>query len=235
MSIYRIADLDIKIIPKYPQTGERLAPYAVQCERYDIDASVTHEEIDERCKQSSRSCAPYEAESVLIFTKLCNAVLDDFGGFFFHSSCVELDGEAYVFSAESGTGKSTHTALWKKHFGSRAAVINDDKPIIRRCNGKFCVYGTPWMGKSNVGKNTKAPVRAVYILQRAEKNSVKRVKPSQVIGQLLDAAVLDYERSRMEKLLGLFDEFFSTVPLFLLSCNMEENAAETAYNAVSDM
>ena len=160
-------------------------------------------------------------------------MLDGFDGFFFHSSCLELDGEGYVFSAVSGTGKSTHTALWRRHFGNRVTMINDDKPVIRKCDGKFYAYGTPWMGKADIGTNTKAPVKAVYILQRAEENTAVRVLPSQVMKQLLEATVIDAERSRMEKLLELLDEFFKETPLFLLGCNMDESAVMTAYNAAN--
>lgn len=112
-------------------------------------------------------------------------------------------------------------------------MINDDKPVIRKCDGKFYAYGTPWMGKADIGTNTKAPVKAVYILQRAEENTAVRVLPSQVMKQLLEATVIDVERSRMEKLLELLDEFFEETPLFLLGCNMDESAVMTAYNAAN--
>lgn len=81
-------------------------------------------------------------------------------------------------------------------------MINDDKPVIRKCDGKFYAYGTPWMGKADIGTNTKAPVKAVYILQRAEENTAVRVLPSQVMKQLLEATVIDVERSRMESCLN---------------------------------
>ena len=136
------------------------------------------------------------------------------------------------FQAVSGTG-NTRTALWRRHFGNMVTMINDDKPVIRKCDGKFYVYGTPWMGKANIGTNTKAPVKAVYILQRAEENTAVRVLPSQVMKQLLEATVIDVERSRMEKLLELLDEFFKETPLFLLGCNMDESAVMTAYNAAN--
>ena len=84
-----------------------------------------------------------------------------------------------------------------------------------------------------IGTNTKAPVKAVYILQRAEENTAVRVLPSQVMKQLLETTVIDVERSRMEKLLELLDEFFKETPLFLLGCNMDESAVMTAYNAAN--
>lgn len=232
MPIYRIADLNVEINPKFEITRQRLEPYIIQSDNFDITVAVTDDEISERC-QLGDNIGRKEAEDVLILTKFCNAVLDGFDGFFFHSSCLELDGEGYAFSAVSGTGKSTHAALWRKHFGDRVTMINDDKPIIRKCDGKFYVYGTPWMGKANIGTNTKVPLKAVYIIERAKENRAVRVLPSQVMKQLFEATVIDVERSRMERLLGLFDECFSVTPLFLLGCNMEENAVITAYNAAN--
>lgn len=235
MPIYRIADLNVEINPKYKLAGQRLKPYIIQSDKsdkVDITVSVTDGEITQRCMLGN-NIDRQEAEDVLILTKFCNAVLDGFDGFFFHSSCLELDGEGYAFSAVSGTGKSTHTALWQKHFGNRVTMINDDKPIIRRCGGRFYVYGTPWMGKANIGTNTKAPLKAVYILERAKENRAARVLPSQVLRQLFEAAVIDVERSRMERLLELFDGCFSVTPLFLLGCNMEDGAVITAYNAAN--
>ena len=139
MPIYRIADLNVEINPKYKLAGQRLEPYIIQSDKsdkVDITVSVTDGEITQRCMLGN-NIDRQEAEDVLILTKFCNAVLDGFDGFFFHSSCLELDGEGYAFSAVSGTGKSTHTALWQKHFGDRVTMINDDKPIIRRCGGRF--------------------------------------------------------------------------------------------------
>ena len=89
------------------------------------------------------------------------------------------------------------------------------------------------MGKADIGTNTKAPLKAVYILERAKENRAARVLPSQVLRQLFEAAVIDVERSRMEKLLELFDGCFSVTPLFLLGCNMEDGAVITAYNAAN--
>ena len=153
MPIYRIADLNVEVNPKFKICRKRLESYAVKSNesgKTDIAISVSDDEIRERLRLSD-NLSEQGAEDVLILSKFCNAVLDGFDGFFFHSSCLELDGEGYVFSAVSGTGKSTHTALWRRHFGNRVTMINDDKPVIRKCDGKFYVYGTPWMGKADIG------------------------------------------------------------------------------------
>lgn len=231
MPIYNIADLNILINPRSDEVKKRLLPYIANCDSFDFEVKVSQSQIEEYISLSKESCSNFSAEGTLILTQICNTILQNYDGFFFHSSSLMLDGKGYVFTAVSGTGKSTHTALWRELFKDRVVMINDDKPIIRNKDGVFYVYGTPWMGKSNVGNNIKAPVKAVYILQRGEKNSAVRMKPGEVFKNLLEATVVHTDRKNMDKLLILFDEFFSSVPLYLLTCNMDIEAAQVAYNA----
>lgn len=231
MSIYNIADLNILINPISRETKKRLLPYIVNSDSFDFEVKVTQSEIADLISNSKESCGSFAAESALILTKICNKILEEYEGFFFHSSSLMLDNEGYLFTAVSGTGKSTHTALWRRLFKEKVVMINDDKPIIRKKDGVFCVYGTPWMGKSDIGNNVKAPVKAVYILQRGKENSVERVKTGEVFRNILEATVVPSDRENMEKLLKLLDEFFSSVLLFRLTCNMDIEAAQIAYNA----
>ena len=132
MPIYQIAKLNIRIEPVTPQTERRLLPYLCDSEGYDFDASVMRQEIDAYIEGSATPCLPYLAEDALVLTKISRTVLSDYDGCFFHSSCLEMDGEGYLFTALSGTGKSTHTRNWRRYFGDRVLMINDDKPLIRR-------------------------------------------------------------------------------------------------------
>ncbi len=233
MPVYQIAKLNIKINPLYRETEKRLEPFLSKPEEFDFDATATETEIADYIEQNNYQFPAHLVEGSVILTKICRTVLTDYDGFFFHSSSLMLDGEAYLFTALSGTGKSTHTALWRRHFGDRVVMINDDKPIIRRIDGRFWVCSTPWMGKSEIGTNIDVPVRAVYVLRRSETNSAVRVSTAKVFKQLLEATLVPGEPENMSKLLELFDGLFTQVPLFLLSCNTDEDAAVTAYNAAN--
>lgn len=235
MPIYNIADLNILINPSSKETKKRISPYIVNSDSFDFEVKVSQSDIADYISNSKENCNSFMAESTLILTQICNRILENYNGFFFHSSSLMLDNEGYLFTAVSGTGKSTHTALWRKLFKDKVVMINDDKPIIRKKDGVFYVYGTPWMGKSDIGNNIKAPVKAVYILQRGEKNSAVRVKIGSVFKNILEATVVPTDRRNMEKLLALLDEFFSSVPLFLLTCNMDIEAAQVAYNATENI
>ena len=98
--------------------------------------------------------------------------MPDFDAFLLHAAVIEVDGLAYAFAAPSGTGKTTHIALWKKFFGDRANIINGDKPIIRFENGTPYIYGTPWCGKEGYNINTKAPLAALCFIERSPENTI---------------------------------------------------------------
>lgn len=233
MPVYRIAELNIQLEPEYNETIQRLEPYAT--EHTDVDFSVTPDraEFAAYCADSPYPDRPDLNEGPYLYTQICKKILSDYEGFFFHSSCLELDGDGYLFTALSGTGKSTHTRNWRKLFGDRVTMINDDKPIIRKIDGIFYVCGTPWMGKSEIGCNKIAPIKAIYVLQRGEQNSARKISPGAVLKQLLEATLVPKSRENMQKLLSLFNDIFTNVDLFLLTCNKDVEAAQVAYNAAN--
>ena len=233
MPVYQIAGLNIAMEPVYRETIDRLQPYLSDGGAVDFTVTVDAAEFAAFSVQSPIPNRPDLDEGPYLYTQICRKILAEYDGFFFHSSALEMDGGGYLFSALSGTGKSTHTRNWRRRFGDRVTMINDDKPIIRKIDGAFYVCGTPRMGKSDIGCNRTAPIKAVYILQRGEENRAQRISPGAVFKQLLEATLLPKTRDNMQKLLDLFNDLFSQVPLFLLTCTKDEEAAQVAYDAAN--
>lgn len=231
MPVYRIAALDIKIDPIYEMTKTALEPYLTDGEAYDFEVTAREDGFNSFCKESYFPNNLAFNEGPYLYTQICKKVLSDYNGFFFHSSSLAIDGEGYLFTAASGTGKSTHTGNWRKLFGDRVTMINDDKPLIRKIDGKYYVCGTPWMGKSNIGCNMSVPVKAVYVLRRGEENRAEKTSPGTVFNHLLEATLIPKTRENMTKLLEMFNELFSQADLFLLSCNKDVDSARVAYEA----
>ena len=151
-----------------------------------------------------------------------------------HSSAIMIDGTAYMFTANSGTGKSTHVKIWRQVFGDeRVRVINDDKPVIRFENGAWYVYGTPWSGKSDMNLNVRVPLGGVCILQRGEKNAISRVAGTDAIADLFVQTARPKDADVRFKVLGLLDMLIEHVPIWKLKCNMDPEAAIVAYEAMS--
>lgn len=153
------------------------------------------------------------------------------GGMMLHSSCVEKDGFAYLFSARSGTGKSTHTHLWIKNLDN-TRIINDDKPALLRENDTWYAYGTPFSGKTDENLNVKVPVRAIVFLYRSEKNVVKRIVPAVAVNHLLEQTINPQNKDLAINMLENVDLLLREIPCFSLGCNMESDAAITAYEEI---
>ena len=157
-----------------------------------------------------------------------------FDGIMLHSSAVVVDGVAYLFTASSGIGKSTHTSLYIKEFGDRAFILNDDKPAIRFEDGRFYAYGTPWSGKTDRNVNARAPLGGICVLERGEENEISRIYGKQAILGIFSQTMRPSEAQSIEKVLDLIGILIEKVPVWKLNCNTDPEAAQVSYEAMSN-
>lgn len=159
--------------------------------------------------------------------------LISFDGFMLHSSSIVVDGKAYLFSAPSGTGKSTHTSLWRKYLGDdNVKILNDDKPAIRLVDGKLYAYGTPWSGKTDQNINMKIPLGGIVILSRSDENYIKPAPTAEAVKQIYWQTVRPRKEDLMIQLLDLYEKLLINVPVFEMGCNMNEDAVRVSYEAL---
>ena len=157
-----------------------------------------------------------------------------FDGLLLHASAAVVDGRAYLFSAPCGTGKSTHTALWRSTFGAdRVQILNDDKPALRLEEGVWYAYGTPWSGKTDQNVNLRVPLAGIAVLRRGEENSIVPFGGSKAVFALLEQTARPRDGRSRAKLLELLDALLKGVPVWQLTCNMKPEAAELAYAVMS--
>lgn len=151
--------------------------------------------------------------------------LVEFGGFYLHSSAVVLNGNAYLFSGPSRAGKSTHTRLWQQVFGVDARVINDDKPALRRIDGIWYAYGTPWCGKDGINLNEKAPIAGVCFLKKAKENKIRRLSAPEAMQRIMSQTIYKFQTSQtLDLFLGHLNQFLRDIPVYELE-NLPEIAA----------
>ena len=151
----------------------------------------------------------------------------------FHGSVVAVDGVAYLFTAKSGTGKSTHTRLWREMFGQRAVMVNDDKPFLRVSEQGVVACGSPWNGKHRLGCNMQVPLKAICLLERGEENRIVSMEPQEALFMLLQQSNRPTGAKMLAKYLELIDRIAATVPIYRLRCNMEPEAAAVSYRAMA--
>lgn len=212
---------DLEILCRGYETGE--AP--------QLFLRVTPEEIETERRSQTYAFSDGYLETICMYRRLALEMLQ-YNVFIMHASVVEVDGEGYAFLASSGTGKTTQTRLWLEHFGSRARVINGDKPLVRMTpQGEFVAYGTPWCGKEGMGCNTSVPLKALFLLERAEKPGCEPASQEYSIDRIFHQLLLPERFDQMDILLTIADRLIETVPAYILRCNMTLNSVKTAYEA----
>ena len=156
--------------------------------------------------------------------------MPEYNAFLFHGSAIAVDGEAYLFTAKSGTGKSTHARLWREMLGERAVMVNDDKPMIRVTDHGAIVYGTPWNGKHHLGANIAVPLKSICILERGAENQICRVSKAEALPMLVQQAHRPNDPAALARTMTLIDKL--QAPIYRLRCNMDISAAELSYNTM---
>ena len=149
-----------------------------------------------------------------------------------HGSAVAVDGVGYLFTARCGTGKSTHTRLWREVFGDRAVMINDDKPFIRIAPEGVTVCGAPWSGKHGLDTNTEVPLGGICLLERGKENRIRPLLPEE-IPDLTKNLRWFMEPDRIPQFNALAAKLYPRAPLWRLDCNMDPDAAVVSQAAMS--
>lgn len=174
---------------------------------------------------------PY-LETLAVYRKLAQLLVQD-DILLMHGAVVAVDGQAYLFTAKSGTGKTTHTRLWMRQFGDRAVMVNGDKPLLHITSEGVTVYGTPWDGKEHLSTNTSCPLKALCILTRSKTNHIERISKKEALPMLCQQSYRPCSPIGAQKTLALVDRLGSSVPLYRLGCNMEPEAALVAYHGMN--
>ena len=155
-----------------------------------------------------------------------------FNGLVLHASAVALEGRAYLFSGPCGRGKSTHTRLWQQTFGDAVQVFNDDKPALRRLDGRWYAYGTPWCGKDGINLNQKWPLGGICFLEQAQENRIRRLSAAEALPLILAQTTYRLQPQSMELLLASLDKLLREIPVFLLENRPEEAAARLSFETM---
>lgn len=236
IAVYKLADLNVEISVRGRYCIELLAPYKVEdgSIKPDFSLIVTDDDLETSVKTAPEFSKAYH-ESLCVLRKISAKLLTDYNGFLFHSSTVEYKGRAYSFTAKSGTGKSTHTALLKSLLNDELNYVNDDKPFVRYFpeEGKFYCYGNPWNGKHGRGANVKVPLCGVCFLSRGKNNEIERVQnPVSYLSFIMNQVVYPENGVQAENLFSLLQIMFEKVKFYALKCNVSELAPITSFNAM---
>lgn len=236
----RLAGRTIAVQPLYPDICTLCADYRTEGIA-DFSVVTAPEDIAFEREKSAREAAlegiaPRDwpdgyLETLAVYRKIAET-MPRYDTMLFHGSCVAVDGVGYLFTAKSGTGKSTHTRLWRELLGDRAVMVNDDKPLIRVTDAGATIFGTPWNGKHRLGADLAVPLKALCILERAAENAIRPISESEAYPMLLQQVYRPADADALARTLQLIDTMLRTVRLWRMGCNMDLEAARIAYDAM---
>ena len=152
-------------------------------------------------------------ETLAVYRKLVEYLID-YHIVLLHGSAVAVDGEAYLFVAQSGTGKSTHAKLWREFMGKRVIMVNDDKPLLEIKEKEVFVYGTSWDGKHHLNTNVSIPVKGICVLHRAEENYIKIENQQNAYMELFKQVYRPKSKVKLQRVLCSLDRIVQQIPVY---------------------
>ena len=235
MPKYKIADIITEIHTNFNAFENQARDYLYTGdEPAQIKLAIREEYIREKAIKNKHLTLG-EIESVFL-ADIFNKRILKFNAIFIHSSAIVYKGKAYLFSADSGVGKSTHTRLWIQKFGrENVMIINDDKPVVRYIDNDWYAYGTPFDGGSGINKNIRASLGGIVFIERAEENSIINLNKNEVFTRLYKGTIkfsLDSEYAGY--MLNTAGKLIEENPFYLLRCNTDIQAAEICEKFLTD-
>ena len=229
----KIAELIVKISPLYPLSQELSKDYITEpCENPDISVSVSKEQIKAELEKAKEPVSPDYAEFLYIYRIIAES-LPEFDAFVFHGAAISYKNQGYLFTAPSGTGKSTHIRLWRRYVGKSVDIINGDKPIIKIKDDGVFVCSTPWAGKEGWQKNRTFPLGCVTFLERSKEPFILRIEPQNCLKKIMNQVYMPKNPQNLGRTLELIDRLLAQVPVCSLGCDISEKSVEIAFEGLT--
>lgn len=149
----------------------------------------------------------------------------------FHSAYIIHDGKAILFSAPSGTGKSTQASLWEKYKNAR--IVNGDRSIIKLNEQRVETHGLPFCGSSQINYDESAPLTAIVFLEQAKENEIKQISKAEAIRKIYSQCSVNYWNSlQIQTVFEMLGNLVEKVPVYQLACTISEEAVDLVYNQI---
>ena len=149
-----------------------------------------------------------------------------------HSSSVRHNGKGILFSAPSGTGKSTQAALWEQHMG--ADIINGDRAGLRKVDGHWRAYGLPFAGSSGIYRNESAPIAAIVLLRQGPENRILPLSGAMAFrGLFPEVSVQRWDEDFVNRVTDLLSDLLGEIPVYQLTCRPDGEAVSLLDNTLN--
>lgn len=230
----RLAEQNIRILSDSEYLKTFFKDYLFACDTPDFEIGWTEAEVWSEHTDATEAFS-YDYLETLVALRKVSEFLPHKNTLLFHGACISYQGSAYLFAAPSGTGKSTHIRLWKKHLGADVGIVNGDKPFISFNSPQPLIHGTPWAGKEHWQRNCSVPLKSICFIKRGTKNTIRKTSILESLPLLLTQIYVPQEAESASMTLSLIDLLIKKVPMYLLECDISEEAVRTSFEQLTEL
>jgi hypothetical protein len=230
----KVAGLVYEVEYQYPYTKKKFKDYLIDSS--DVNQEIIRITYDSKDLEEVLKLAPgvsggYQ-EYACIFDKIASGLLEQ-EMILMHGALIEYEGDGFIFTAPSGTGKTTHIVLWRKYLGEKVVIVNGDKPELAIEDDSVVAYGTPWCGSEGWQVNKSVPLKGICFIRRGTENRIKEISPGEYIEHLIQQFYFDIRSGEMPKVLEFINKIVERVPFYLLECDISEEAAKCSFEKMT--
>ena len=220
----KIANIVLEVNAFYDFTKEYCKDF-LSDEEPNYVITLTKEDLINESSENKDGKVYVSEEISALYRKIADIFVDE-NVLVVHGSSFKVDNNAFIVTAHSGVGKSTHVNLLKEYLGKDFEYINDDKPLLE-IKDDLTLYSSPWNGKERRGNNTSAPLRSVIFLNRDLTNTYKKLNnSSDIYFRLLSQIYLPRDKAKREKALSLIDILLKRISFYEINVNTDISSAE---------
>lgn len=225
------AKLNIEVNCNYEYTKSFCRDY-ISTKKPDLSISVSEEEIDEEISVSPYNPARDYAESICVYREIAK-MLPYYNKCVFHGAVIDYKNNGFLFTAPSGTGKTTHIRLWKKYIEG-VEIINGDKPILSLENDHFFAYATAYAGKEGYENHGFTKLKAICLLKRGITNKIYRLSSSECLNEIVKQTYMPDNAEAIIKTIDLLDSLLKSLPVYCLECDISKEAVKCSFEGLTE-
>ena len=226
-----LAGIPLRLTLRQAVPDTLLAPYLSDAAA--LAAVSVSEKLIRSCRETQQEDDPdWTAEYNAAAVEISEALLP-FGRCIFHGMAFLWRGKAWIFTAPSGTGKTTQYALWKLLYGDELSALNGDKPVLEcRDDGTVWVHPSPWQGKENIGSMRSAPLGGIICLARGE-NRIERLDARQALAPVFSQIIVRREKAEVtDRALRITEHLLTSVPIWRLTNRGDRASARLTHDTL---
>lgn len=232
----RLADMNIELESQYNHLQEFCKDYCIENCEPELNIKIEMEDIEAERKEEGAFWFTKEYLETIAALRKISEILPLHDRVLFHGAAITYGEEgAFLFMAPSGTGKTTHIRMWRRHLGEAVRVVNGDKPFLAINENEIRVYGTPWAGKEKWQKNRSAELKGICRLKQGTECSVRKLEPIECLDWILNEIYVPQKSGMLEIALGHVERILEHVPVYELTCDISEDAVKYSFEAMTGL